>query len=567
VGILTGPVASSVRIWPQGSTTALLEAGITGSGLNLTAAFIDPKNDIAEWQSADGGVTWTQTLTGPSLSLGALNSALWQFSADLSAVGYQDPLISSGNSFNIRLASESWNTVHTWPYDSVTYNGFGNFNFFRRSTGKYVVVQLAAIAASSIDAVILGEFDPVASTWNATTFLIAQGSMAHPDLVLASSILLSDDSILLILTNAGGSDFSVKIHPNNTADAPIDFPASNQSYGNQMVAVGSNIVATFFDSGTTHVAISIFNGTSWTLPIDLDTTITANNELNPTLVYDGSNLWLSYVDQATSTLRTGRAAGASIASPSAWSFSQVLDLTVPSPIVPTLTAPYDFTGMALAAIGGVPILLLQLGNATAEPGTFVLVAGSLSLPGPVSSGSSFLPGGAGGGRFKCCTSPHKFQGVRMAEVLRQTLKDRADWPYVHEFPPVGSIPVDFIADIPSPAVGVKTPVLVYQVPSGFRFFLAALLQDFNNAFNPGDALWTVDRNANPANTQGMSVQGLINVPVPLRRLLDGYGWELPRTYEFGPLDVVRSTVVNVNLGVGAPNFFTSGFFGYLVPVS
>jgi hypothetical protein len=113
-----------------------------------------------------------------------------------------------------------------------------------------------------------------------------------------------------------------------------------------------------------------------------------------------------------------------------------------------------------------------------------------------------------------------------------------------------------------------TPVLVYRVPSGLRFYLLGLLEDFAGAgFDVGDALWTVDRNAQRPNVQGAPEQGLTQTPIPLGSLKRGVWWPLPRAYEYGPLTVLRSTVNNVNLGVGLPNAFVSGFFGYLLPVS
>ena len=92
------------------------------------------------------------------------------------------------------------------------------------------------------------------------------------------------------------------------------------------------------------------------------------------------------------------------------------------------------------------------------------------------------------------------------------------------------------------------------------------MQDFTGAaFNPGDALWTVDRNAFPGSSQGTYVQGLIQIPVPEGSFIRRKQWRFYRAYEFGPNEVIRSTVTNVNLGVGSPNTFISGFFGYLVP--
>jgi len=154
----------------------------------------------------------------------------------------------------------------------------------------------------------------------------------------------------------------------------------------------------------------------------------------------------------------------------------------------------------------------------------------------------------------------------MAEMLRRDIEKKAAWPFVHEFPPPGSIPVHEIGDIASPAQGVLSVIFQYRVPKGFNFYLCRVLEDFSGGpVNPGDALWTVDQNAPLPNVQGMPVQGLTATPTPLGSFLTGLKWKLPRVYEFAPLTLLRSTVVNQNLNVGLPNVFISGFFGYLLP--
>ena len=111
-----------------------------------------------------------------------------------------------------------------------------------------------------------------------------------------------------------------------------------------------------------------------------------------------------------------------------------------------------------------------------------------------------------------------------------------------------------------------TAVLQYLVPEGFRFYLEAILQDFEGAsIDVANALWTIDRDAQIANVQAAPVQGFSQIPIPLGSFAHGKRWELPRAYEFGALTLLRSTVVNQTLGVGLPNSFVSGFFGYLVP--
>ena len=153
------------------------------------------------------------------------------------------------------------------------------------------------------------------------------------------------------------------------------------------------------------------------------------------------------------------------------------------------------------------------------------------------------------------------------------IKDRKEaWPYEHVFPPPGSIPVHAIASVAVPAPAAKVTILTYQVPTGYKLWLKAVLQTYTNngalaGFNPGDALWDlVVNNQAGGNAQTTFVQGLAQVPVPLGSWVYGTQWPLEKAYEFAQLDLLTSQATNVGLSQGEPNYFTSGFFGYLVPV-
>jgi len=161
-----------------------------------------------------------------------------------------------------------------------------------------------------------------------------------------------------------------------------------------------------------------------------------------------------------------------------------------------------------------------------------------------------------------------YQGTRMAEALRQEVKRKTAWPYVHLEAPPDSIPVYPVGSIPAGPVGVLEVILAYTVPIGFRLYMVGICQDFENggAFNPGDALWTVDQNAAAGSVQGAPVQGVTNVPFPIGSFAAGNWWEFERPYEFAESTLLRSTVKNQNLAPGAPNFFSTMFLGYLVPV-
>jgi hypothetical protein len=167
--------------------------------------------------------------------------------------------------------------------------------------------------------------------------------------------------------------------------------------------------------------------------------------------------------------------------------------------------------------------------------------------------------------------------VRAADQLRRAVQDRRDaWPYPHVYPPPNSKDVHVIGTSvtgaqsipPGLGPGPQITVLTYQVQSGKRFYLKAILLTYvGGAFVPGDALFTIDRNSavGSSNTQFLPEHGLVNIPVQLGSNLT-VPWPLQRAREFEPLDVVRINAANVNLGVGDGNFYVCGLFGYELPV-
>lgn len=158
--------------------------------------------------------------------------------------------------------------------------------------------------------------------------------------------------------------------------------------------------------------------------------------------------------------------------------------------------------------------------------------------------------------------------VRAAERLREQRQNQEQWPYLHVYPPADSIPVERIGTIASPAVGLTAVALAYTVPQGYRFILKSVLaQATGGTFDPGDVTWTLTLNQDPAVSTliGSRVQGLTTVPVSLGNWVYGTKWHLERSYEFAPLDELRWIGTNVNFGVGVPNYFTGGLFGYLIP--
>ena len=182
---------------------------------------------------------------------------------------------------------------------------------------------------------------------------------------------------------------------------------------------------------------------------------------------------------------------------------------------------------------------------------------------------SAIQAGSTGARFKpCLNEGQPWIAMQMAEKLRQERAKKTAWPYRHLFPADPDLIVNQLLDIPAPAQdGLLHIILQYRVPSHFRLWLDAILFDGPVGFNPGDGFFTLDENAQiAASSQASKVQGLINLPVTLGSINSGTVWHFEMPYDFAPLTVLRCKVMNANIVPGAPNFFTAGLFGFLVPL-
>ena len=166
--------------------------------------------------------------------------------------------------------------------------------------------------------------------------------------------------------------------------------------------------------------------------------------------------------------------------------------------------------------------------------------------------------------------------VAAAEQVRRQIQRRDTWPYVHCYPPPNSIrrdPVGYVV-CPNPAVQVEilnssTGGALFVVPSGYLFFLVQVglyVGANNSGWNPGDFLFTLDKNVplGASTYQGVPLTDWQSIPFTYGSLTNG-PVTLPRAELFQPTDSIRAKVTNVNLGAGAPNFFLAQLGGYLVP--
>ncbi len=118
-------------------------------------------------------------------------------------------------------------------------------------------------------------------------------------------------------------------------------------------------------------------------------------------------------------------------------------------------------------------------------------------------------------------------------------------------------------------------ILSFTVPQGSRFWLYAIVQVFNlnpnsaGTYNPGDIVWTLDRNTPAGATieQAIVVEDLANISTPLGSVSPMYSeFAIVEPTVFEPGDVIRSkAVVGVSVIPGG-GYFTSIFRGCLTPV-
>jgi hypothetical protein len=156
--------------------------------------------------------------------------------------------------------------------------------------------------------------------------------------------------------------------------------------------------------------------------------------------------------------------------------------------------------------------------------------------------------------------------IRAGEAVRRAEKNRDAWPFVHVYPPVNSQRRNPTGFIQSPAIAAQAVVLAFSVPSGFWFYLQQLGLYYSGApANPGDFLFTVDRNAPLGSpVQGSVLTDLNNVAFPFGSFLNG-PVQLPRTELIAPTDLLQVKVTNVGAGVGTGTYFGAYFGGWLVP--
>lgn len=160
--------------------------------------------------------------------------------------------------------------------------------------------------------------------------------------------------------------------------------------------------------------------------------------------------------------------------------------------------------------------------------------------------------------------------VYAADKLRKLNDRHEQWPYPWCYPPPNAKDAMPSGSIPAPAANTQALILQYTVPQGMRFYLVGLIQQIaTSGFveGSGSVIWTVDKDTPigaPA-VQSSPVAWLNNLPFTLGSFNNGpFKLGNPEIFEAG--DTIRSKVItDGSITPGAPNIFTTMFWGWTVP--
>lgn len=161
--------------------------------------------------------------------------------------------------------------------------------------------------------------------------------------------------------------------------------------------------------------------------------------------------------------------------------------------------------------------------------------------------------------------------VFAANKLRSNKKRIEQWPYPWSYPPPGADNAQPFNSIPAPQPGVQTIVLAYAVPTGMKFWLVGIIQQYaGSGFvqGSGSALWTLDKDspvsAGSQPVQSSSVAYFLNQTFTLGSFDRPFYLAMPEL--FAATTVIRSKVTTTSaITPGAPNYFTTVLIGYTVP--
>lgn len=158
------------------------------------------------------------------------------------------------------------------------------------------------------------------------------------------------------------------------------------------------------------------------------------------------------------------------------------------------------------------------------------------------------------------------EAVKAASKLRAKQSDKEKWPYEWYFPPDNALPRQPKGTISAPSNGVATPVLVFEVPTGFDFIMWGLVQQFTGTgLIPGSTSAVWDLLLNPSTyTGGLPIADLAGVPFTLGDF--NHFWRFAAPQKFVSLDVIQSQVTTSSaITPGGDNYFSSILVGWFLP--
>lgn len=160
--------------------------------------------------------------------------------------------------------------------------------------------------------------------------------------------------------------------------------------------------------------------------------------------------------------------------------------------------------------------------------------------------------------------------TKATNKIRLLQDSKAQWPYPWLFPPPNAKNRLPFGSVAAPAGATPIEIMEFTVPTGMRFYLVGIIQQFVGAGfiqASGNALWTLDKDTpiGSGNLQGSSIADFTNQPFTLGSFDDGpFPIEDPLVFEAGA--TIRSKVTtDGSIPQGAPNFFVTVLAGWTVP--
>lgn len=159
-----------------------------------------------------------------------------------------------------------------------------------------------------------------------------------------------------------------------------------------------------------------------------------------------------------------------------------------------------------------------------------------------------------------------------ASKLRSSKNRAEQWPYPWSYPQPNAKNAIPNNSIPAPQPGVQAQILAYAVPTGMRFYLIGIIQQFaGSGFvqGSGSAIWTLDKDS-PVSAGSQPIQSssvaFFQAQAFTLGSFDSGPFLLGMPEIFEASTVIRSKVITTSaITPGAPNYFITILVGWTVP--